>query len=48
MLRLHPVFQSQEMHMIQSVARTCKLSNEQLAAEISSATAGEKEMQVHA
>lgn len=33
--------------MIQSMARACKLTNEQLAAEVSSATAGEHRLQLH-
>ena len=42
-----PRSQSQEVRMIQSMAHACKLSNEQLAAEISSATAGELSVQLH-
>ena len=39
---LCPPPQAQEVHIIQTMARACKLSDEQLAAEISSATAGER------
>ena len=54
-MRCHPVLatptlphhQAQEVRIIQTMARACKLSDEQLAAEISSATAGECRVQLH-
>ena len=42
-----PHHQAQEVRIIQTMARACKLSDEQLAAEISSATAGECRVQLH-